>query len=116
MSLLAPPLAVALMFGFSWGLFALTGRLRAKEVSEDEKPKVYFCGEEEAQGEKEQNLELNPEYRRFFATAFLFTIMEVGALFLGTIPKGHGILLPMSFLCFLLLSVGAILVEVFQER
>jgi len=117
MSALSPAVALCLVFVVSWGLFLLAKRFQTKKVFEKEKREIYFCGEpyEPVKGKAEKG-ELHPEYRRFFATAFLFTVMEIGALFLGTIPKGLGIFLPLGFLGLMLVSVGAILVEVFEER
>ena len=117
MSLLSPAPALAITALLSWALFAFSGILRAKSVKEDSKEETYLCGEpEEALPAKDREPSLHPEYRRFFATAFLFTIMEIGALFLGTIPRGHGYVLPLAFLGLMLASVSAILVEVFDSR
>lgn len=116
MSLLSPVPALAIVCLLATGLFLLSGRLRARAVHEDAKEQMYLCGEtEEVLTPKDHEPSLQPEYRRFFATAFLFTIMEIGALFLGTIPNGLGALMPLAFLALMLASVSAILVEVFQS-
>ncbi|MBE3518766.1 MAG: hypothetical protein IMW97_00480 [Firmicutes bacterium] len=113
---LSLPLALVVLVGFGVLLFKLSGRLSARAVYEDEKQEAYFCGEKAPDpSSRPSGGKLHPEYRRFFATAFLFTIMEVGALLLGTIPKEHGPLLSLAFAGLMLLSVGVILVEVFQE-
>ena len=117
MTLLSPAPALLITALLSWALFAFSGFLRARPVREESKEEIYLCGEsEEALPTKEKEPSLNPEYRRFFATAFLFTIMEIGALFLGTIPQGQGRALPLAFLGLMLASVSAILVEVFDSR
>ncbi len=117
MNLLSPVPALAIMSLLAVGLFIFSGFLRARSTHEDAKTETYLCGEpEESLTPKDREPSLQPEYRRFFATAFLFTIMEVGALFLGTIPRGHGYILPLGFLGLMLASVSAILVEVFQSR
>ncbi|HHY34090.1 MAG TPA: hypothetical protein GX510_00415 [Firmicutes bacterium] len=116
MTLLSLPLALIVLTGFGVLLFKVSGRLSAGAVYEEQKREAYFCGEKApASSSRPSGGKLHPEYRRFFATAFLFTIMEAGALLLGTIPKGHGPWLSLAFAGLMLLSLGVILVEVFQE-
>jgi NADH:ubiquinone oxidoreductase subunit 3 (subunit A) len=117
MNLLSPVPALLITSLLALGLYVLFGSQRARSTHEEGKTETYLCGEpEESLTPKDRQPSLQPEYRMFFATAFLFTIMEVGALLLGTIPKGHGYFLPLGFLGLMLASVGAILSEVFQSR
>lgn len=117
MRILSPAIALGILVLFCGGIFAFAKKLQAPHVDEKDKDSPYFCGEvfQPSKGKVKKG-ELSPEYRRFFAVAFLFTIMEIGALVLGTIPRGLGIWFPLGFLGLMLLSVTAILVEVFEER
>ena len=116
MALLSLPLALIVLTGFGVLAFKASGGLSARHVYEDQKQEAYFCGEKApAPSSHAPSGRLHPEYRRFFATAFLFTIMELGALLLGTIPREHGPGLSLIFAALMLFSVGVVLVEVFRE-
>lgn len=111
----SPIFALVVVATLCTGFFFLLGKVRQASVAEKAKSEAYLCGEsQEALGAASKGSFLHPEYRMFAATAFLFTIVEMGALLLGTVPAGTGRLLPVAFLSLMLVSVSAILLEVLR--
>lgn len=83
MSLLAPPIAFAIVLAVVQCSALLLKRLAArKSRPADGTGKAYACGEESP------STMIQPDYARVLPVAFFFTILHVVALVVATIPVG----------------------------
>jgi len=96
--LLTPPAAFLIMLAVA-GLFSLIVRgLATRSNPSSVKTDSYACGQEVPTGR------VQPGYDDFFHFAFLFTILEVVALILGTVPA-NGIWLTLVVLSIVVLAL-----------
>jgi NADH:ubiquinone oxidoreductase subunit 3 (subunit A) len=82
--LFLPPVTLVLIFMLMAFQFVLLSRLAFKShTSTLGKRKAYACGE------KVGAFNFHPNYTQFFQFAFFFTVMDVVALIVATVPGGQ---------------------------
>ena len=97
--LLLSPLAVFVIILLVVGLLALLARkLSMRSTPTPGKEEPYACGQNVPTGK------IQPNYDDFFHFAFLFTILEVVALLIGTVT-GNAIWLTVAILAIIVLAI-----------
>jgi len=102
MQILSPLTAFFVFLLITIGLYMLAGKYAFKAKQEGGKLEMYSCGEDLPPGVH------NPSAQMFFHIALFFTIMDVAALMISTLPKGTDGLLGLFYLMGITIAIIAL--------
>jgi len=97
--LLSPPVVFTFFMIVGLGIYALGSKLAPPFTKTPGKIEAYACGEDI------QNQRAPFSYEGFFRIALFYTVMEVGALIIATVPSGRDALWALIFLFVISISV-----------
>jgi NADH:ubiquinone oxidoreductase subunit 3 (subunit A) len=102
--LIAPPVVFVILLVTGFVLSLIFGGLAIRTAADKKAcAKPYACGQDIT------NHRVQPDYSRFFTFAFFFTIMDVVALIINTIPKGGYSGFPLAIL-YLVMTLVCLLI------
>jgi NADH-quinone oxidoreductase subunit A len=100
--LLSPPIVFSLFMLVGLGIYALGKTIAPPFKKTPLKEEAYACGEDV------QNQRAPFSYQDFFRIALFYTIMEVGALIIATIPSTSDALWSLVYLFVISISVATL--------
>ena len=100
------PLGIFIIFlALVWGLYAVSGLIAPKCEAEGKKLSMYSCGEPLPEGQHASSASM------FFHIALYFTIMDVAALTIATLPKESSIFLGVFYIIGISIAVFALILR-----
>lgn len=100
-----PPVAFLIMLAVAWGLMRIGRWIAAPSRPEAGKYRHYACGEEQ------QTQAIQPNYSRFFAVAFSYSVLHVAVLMVAVGFAGVGAKAGIAYLLIMSFSVFALISE-----